>query len=91
MKNKPHILVLDDDTHTVKEAEAHLNDNFDMKGVPTLDEAQGAFSKGAEPVVLPEWVKFALDMAKEIEEIGIELPVDLAEHHNYYAHGKPKS
>jgi hypothetical protein len=32
-----------------------------------------------------------LDLAAEAERDGTRLPADIAEHHDHYAHGKPKS
>lgn len=36
----------------------------------------------------PEWVTAALEVAKRIEAMGLDLPSDLAERHDHYAHGK---
>jgi hypothetical protein len=58
------------------------------ESIDNLLRSEAATNKQVD---LPDWVKFALDSAKELEEIGIELPSDLAEHHDYYAHGKPKT
>jgi len=54
------------------------------EGVDNLLRSEVATNKQAD---LPEWVKFALDEARKIEEMGIQLPSDLAEHHDHYAHG----
>jgi hypothetical protein len=31
-----------------------------------------------------------LNLATEAEQVTLDLPSDLAEHHDYYAHGKPR-
>ena len=33
---------------------------------------------------------FLLELAKEAELQNPDLPADMAEHHDYYAHGKPR-
>ena len=57
------------------------------EGVDNLLRSEPTFNKQED---LPKWVKFALDEAKKIEEMEVELPSDLSVHHDYYAHGKPK-
>jgi len=37
---------------------------------------------------MPTWVVKALDIAQRLDGL---LPLDLAENHDFYAHGKPKS
>ena len=37
---------------------------------------------------LPAWIQFALKAAQEIAEAGLDVPADLAEQHDFYAHGK---
>jgi len=49
---------------------------------------------GASERQLPRWFTLALELAEQIDrearEKGIELPTDLAENHDYYAHGMPR-
>ena len=36
-------------------------------------------------------LQWLIDLAEEAERDGPDLPEDMAENHDYYAHGKPKS
>ena len=55
---------------------------------PKMNEPDPSTAQGTE---LPDWIAFALKSAEEIKRAGSELPSDLAEHHDNYAHGKPTS
>ena len=43
---------------------------------------------GNHPTAVRDWL---LGLATESERVAPKLPVDLAEHHDHYAHGKPLS
>jgi hypothetical protein len=43
---------------------------------------------GTRPQATRDWL---LGLAEEAERAAPPLPTDLAEHHDYYAHGKPLS
>ncbi len=50
--------------------------------------AAGADEGTADPLApTRDWL---LALAAEAERAGPDLPADLAEHHDYYAHGKPR-
>jgi hypothetical protein len=45
---------------------------------------------GEAPTEEPHPHQWLLDIARESEELDIELPTDVAENHDHYAHGAPK-
>jgi hypothetical protein len=49
---------------------------------------EGATETGDRPQAVRDWL---LGLAAESEQISPDLPADLAERHDHYAHGKPLS
>ena len=47
-------------------------------------------SPASEPDAMAPTRAWLLAMAAEIEETAPPLPSDMAEHHDHYAHGKPR-
>ena len=45
---------------------------------------------GQAPTTTPHPHQWLLDVARESEALAIELPADMAENHDHYAHGAPK-
>ncbi|GEM_PF-5521599 len=40
------------------------------------------------PEGAPEWMKIAFEGAQRLRRLGIKLPSDMAENHDFYAHGR---
>ncbi len=55
----------------------------------TVRAAQGLTTPGAD--ALGPTRAWLLAMAEDAEALAPGLPTDLAEHHDHYAHGKPRS
>jgi hypothetical protein len=45
---------------------------------------------GAEPDIMADTRAMLLRLAAEAEALAPDLPSDMAENHDYYAHGKPR-
>jgi hypothetical protein len=65
--------------------------------LPGGDNEKDGEKESPSPPVLPPttaaqptlWQKL-IALGEQLKASGVELPSNLAEHHDYYAHGKPK-
>ncbi len=78
----------------LRDFEYHDLDERYLKEIKEPSQIDATMAGQAHEVVFesidpPEWARIAIDIGKEIEKMGSELPASLAEHHDYYAHRKP--
>jgi hypothetical protein len=74
----------------------HLPDGVDLpEGVIEVTVRSGPTATAAEPAddAMASTRAWMLALADEAERAlsSLDLPADLAEHHDHYAHGKPRS